>query len=91
MPCARCARSGLRKSLTGHDRRVLRVALFAVVAILVYGAQIVLSVAVSGEVSCYETCSPTSEFLNDAYPWPMIFGIALALGVAYLVARPRRQ
>jgi len=70
---------------------VLRVALFAVVAILVYGALIVLDVAVSGEVSCYETCSPTSEFLNDAYPWPMIFGIALALGVAYLVARPRRQ
>ena len=48
-------------------------------------------IAAGGAVSCTNNCTDVAQFLNDAYPWPMIFGIALALGVAYLVARPRRQ
>lgn len=69
-------------------RFVLRAGLFAVVAVLVYSVLVVLRVVIAGEVSCYEVCSPTTEFFDRTAPWPMILGIAVAVEVAYLVARP---
>jgi hypothetical protein len=68
-----------------------RAALFVLVAIAVYAALLAVVLAFTGEVSCYEVCSPASEFLNDACPAPMIAGIAFSLGIAFLVARPRRS
>jgi hypothetical protein len=67
-----------------------RAALFVLVAITVYVALLAVMLAVTGEVSCDEVCSPASEFLNDAFPVPMIAGIAFSLGIAFLVVRPRR-
>lgn len=66
-----------------------RVALFVFVTAAIYAALLAVMLAFTGEVSCYDACSPASKLLGDAYPFPMVAGIALSLGVAFLLARPR--
>lgn len=76
--------------LARHAGVMRRAALFFLVAVAVYAALLAVVLASTGEVSCYKVCSPASESLNDAHPVPMIAGIALSLGIAFLVVRPRR-
>lgn len=71
-------------------RRAVRIGLLLAVAAVVYLALAVLAVWVAGEVSCYEVCSPTSEFLNDTAPWPAVAAGVVSLAVGAAVARPWR-
>jgi len=47
--------------------------------------------AVGGAVSCTNSCTDTAEFLNDAYPWPMIVGIGVSVGSAAWTLRRLRS
>jgi len=71
-------------------RRAVRCCLLVAVALAVYLALAVLSIVVAGEVSCYAVCSPTSEWLSNAAPWPAVAAVVVALGVGSIVARPWR-
>ncbi len=55
--------------------------------ILVFAALL----AAGGAVSCTTTCTDVAQFLNDAYPWPMIGGIAVAAATAALTLRRLRH
>jgi len=57
----------------------------------VYGLLLTIMLVVTGEVSCDEVCSPASEFLNDAYPFPMIAAIAVSLAAAFRAVRRKRS
>ena len=72
-------------------RRPIRIAVFVALAGGVYLGLVALSVIAAGEVSCYEVCSPTSEFLNDAAPWPAIAAVVVSLAVGAVLARPGRS
>lgn len=56
-----------------------------------YFALVLTALLAAGAVSCTKNCSGVAEFLNDAYPWPMVFGIGLSLAVAgWMLRRLRR-
>lgn len=67
-------------------RVVLRVAVFLVVATLTYLLETLAVVVIAGEVSCYEVCSPTTEILEAAAPWPLIAACTIALSVGGLAS-----
>jgi len=48
-------------------------------------------IAAGGAVSCTNNCTDVAQFLNDAYPWPMIGGIVVAAATAALTLRRLRQ
>ena len=65
--------------LRGVCRLLLGAFVFLVVAGLTLFLEALTVVIIAGEVSCYEVCSPTSEFLDAAAPLPGIVGLLLAL------------
>lgn len=56
-----------------------------------YFALVLAALFVAGAVSCTKNCSAAAEFLNDAYPWPMLLGIGVALAVAAWTLRRLRR
>lgn len=75
-------------------RLLLRLLVFVVVVVLVWIVEAVAVVWISGEVSCYEVCSPTTEWFENAAPWPGTVGAIIALSAgcaASRLVRPRHQ
>jgi len=72
-------------------RRAIRIILFVAAAVAVYLGLVLGAVIAAGEVSCYEVCSPTTEFLDDAAPWPVITAVVISLALAAIVTKPWRS
>lgn len=64
----------------------VRVAVFLIAAGLTALAITVGLVLAAGEVSCYEVCSPTTEWIDNAQPWPFIATVVVSLGVGWLAS-----
>lgn len=56
-----------------------------------YFTLILAALFAAGAVSCTENCTAVAEFLNDAYPWPMLLGIGVSLVVAAWTLRRLRR
>lgn len=74
-------------------RVLLRMVVFVAVVAGVWILEAMAVVVISGEVSCYEVCSPTTEWFEDAAPWPALVGAVIALTAGWAASRlvrPRR-
>jgi hypothetical protein len=72
--------------------RLARHVLIAVAAgAATYFALILAALFAAGAVSCTKNCSAVAEFLNDAYPWPMLLGMGVSLVVAAWTLRRLRR
>jgi MYXO-CTERM domain-containing protein len=81
---------------SSSSRRAIRaVAWFVATAALVYAALVVLAVALilaNGDgLSCDAECGAVSDWLNDAFPLPMIAALALASLAGLWMARRRTR
>lgn len=66
---------------------IKRGAVFVAVSLATYFLLVFAGLLLGGgAVSCQSACTDTQRWMNDAYPAPMILGIAVALAAGAVVA-----
>jgi hypothetical protein len=72
-------------------RLLLHLAIALAIGTSIYFMLVFAALIAAGAVSCTNNCTDVAQFLNDAYPWPMIGGIVVAAATAALtLGRLRR-
>lgn len=66
-------------------------AVAVMVGVATYFILLFAALLAAGAVSCTNNCTDVAQFLNDAYPWPMIGAIAVAAATAGLTLRRLRR
>lgn len=57
-------------------------AVAVLVGVVTYFILLFAALLAAGGLSCTNNCTDVAQFLNDAYPWPMIGAIAVAAAAA---------
>jgi len=71
-------------------RLLLHLAIALAIGTSMYFMLVFAALIAAGAVSCTNNCTDVAQFLNDAYPWPMIGGIVVAAATAALTLRRLR-